>query len=102
MHRVDLARATSQPLQLGAHDRAIVAQVIADLGRAWNGPPLLLELTGPAGGSWTLGHGTPAATILADTVDYMRTLASRNDHPNLQADGDPTATAAAATARVAF
>jgi hypothetical protein len=49
----------------------IVAQVIAHLDRAWPGPPVLLELTGPAGGSWTLGHGTPAATIRADTIDYL-------------------------------
>ena len=42
MHRVDLARATGRPLRLDANDRVIVAQVIADLGRYWDGPPLLL------------------------------------------------------------
>ena len=102
MHRVDLARATGRPLPLGTHDRVIVAQVITDLGRAWDGPPVLLELTGPAGGRWTLGHGTPAATIRADAVDYLRTLSGRNDHPDLHTDGDHTATAAAAAARVVF
>ena len=102
MHRVDLARATGRPLPLGAHDRVIVAQVVADLGRAWHGPPALLELTGPVGGRWTLGHGAPAATIRADTVDYLRALSGRNGHPDLQADGDPTAAAAAAAARVVF
>src|SRR6266516_3483631 len=54
MHRVDLARATGRPLALGAHDRVVVAQVIADLGWAWAGPAVLLELTGPAGGRWAL------------------------------------------------
>src|SRR6266542_3686098 len=41
MHRVDLARATGRPLALGAHDRVVVAQVIADLGwaRAPRSPP---------------------------------------------------------------
>jgi uncharacterized protein (TIGR03083 family) len=102
MHRVDLARATGRPLPLGAHDRVIVTQVIDDLGRAWHGPPALLELTGPAGGRWTLGHGAPAATIQADTIEYLRALSGRNNHPDLQADGDPTAAAAAATARVVF
>jgi uncharacterized protein (TIGR03083 family) len=101
MHRVDLARATGRPLLLGAHDQVIVAQVIHDLGRSWSGPPTLIELTGPAGGRWALGHGTPAATVRADTVDYLRALSGRNDHPDLHADDDHAATAAAA-ARVVF
>jgi MDMPI C-terminal domain len=63
---------------------------------------VLLELTGPAGSRWTLGHGAPAATVRADAVDYLRALSGRNDHPDLQADGDHTATAAAAAARVVF
>jgi len=102
MHRVDLARATVRPLALGGHDRVIVAQVIADLGRAWRGPPTLLELTGPAGGRWMLGHGAPAATIRAEAVDYLRALSGRNNHPDLQPEGDPTAAATAAAARVVF
>ena len=102
MHRVDLARATGRPLALGAHDRVIVAQVIADLGRAWAGPPVLLELTGPAGGRWALGQGAPAATIHAEAVDYLRALSGRNDHPRLEADGDHAVAAAAAAARVVF
>jgi hypothetical protein len=88
MHRVDLARATGRPLLRGAHDRGIITQVVADLGRAWHGPPALLELTGPAGGRWTLGHGAPAATIRADTIDYLRALSGRNNHPTCK----PTAT----------
>ncbi len=102
MHRVDLARATGRPLPLGAYDRAVVAQVIADLGRAWEGPPVLLELTGPAGGRWTLGQGAPVATVRADTVDYLRALSGRNDHPALEADGDLAAVTAVAAARVVF
>src|SRR5512132_245968 len=102
MHRVDLARATGRPLTLGAHDRVIVAQVVADLGRAWNGPPVVLELTGPAGGRWALGDGSPVATIRADAVDYLRALSGRNDHPALEADGDQAAVAAVAAARVVF
>ena len=102
MHRVDLARATSRPLSLGAHDRQIVAQVIADLGRAWEGPAVRLELTGPAGGRWQLGDGSPVATVRADAVDYLVALSGRNPHPVLEADGDQAAVAAVAAARVIF
>jgi uncharacterized protein (TIGR03083 family) len=102
MHRVDIARATSRPLLLGAYDRVITAQVIADLAQAWNGPPALLELTGPAGGRWSLGNSPPAATVQADAVEYLRSLSGRNDHPDLHVTGDPTAAAAAIAARVVF
>ncbi len=102
MHRVDLARATGRPLVLGAHDRVVVAQVITDLARAWDRPPILLELTGPAGGRWALGQGPAAATVRADTVDYLRTLAGRNDHPDLESDGDHATAAAVTAARVVF
>jgi uncharacterized protein (TIGR03083 family) len=102
MHRVDLARATGRPLTLGANDQLIVAQVIADLGRTWEERPVLLELTGPAGGRWTLGSGTPVATVRADAVDYMRTLSGREPHPALEADGNQVAVAAVSAARVAF
>jgi uncharacterized protein (TIGR03083 family) len=102
MHRVDLARATGRPLLLGAHDRVVVAQVTADLGRAWQGPPMLLELTGPVGGRWTVGQSPPVATVRADTVDYLRALSGRNDHPDLEVEGDHSAAAAAAAARVVF
>jgi uncharacterized protein (TIGR03083 family) len=102
MHRVDLARATGRPLVLGGHDREIVAQVVADLGRAWEDPPVLLELTGPAGGRWALGRGSPAATVRADAIDYLRALSGRNDHPTLAVDGDQAATVAVAAARVVF
>jgi len=102
MHRIDLARATGKPLVLDTHDSVIVAQVIRDLGQTWDGPPIVLELGGPAGGSWQLGRGSPVATVHADTVDYLRALSGRNDHPTLQVDGDHTAATAAANARVEF
>jgi uncharacterized protein (TIGR03083 family) len=102
MHRVDLARATGRPLALGGHDREVVAQVVADLGRAWEGPAVLLELTGPAGGRWALGQGSPVATVRADAVHYLRALSGRNDHPALEVDGDLAAVTAVAAARVVF
>src|SRR6266511_914114 len=44
----------------------------------------------------------PVATVRADTVDYLRALSGRNDHPDLEVNGDHTAAAAVATARVVF
>jgi uncharacterized protein (TIGR03083 family) len=102
MHRVDLARATGRPLALGEHDREVVRQVVRDVGRCWDGPSVLLELTGPAGGRWRLGNGRPAATVRADAVGYLRTVSGRDDHPALEADGDPAAAAAVAAARLVF
>jgi hypothetical protein len=80
MHRVDLARATGHPFVVSEHDREIVAQVVRELGAHWTGPPVTLELTGPAGGSWTVGSGEPAGVVHANAVDYMRAVAGRNDN----------------------
>jgi uncharacterized protein (TIGR03083 family) len=102
MHRVDLARATGRPLALGEHDREVVAQVVRDVGRCWNGPSVLLELGGPAGRRWRLGKDVPAATVRTDAVGYLRAVSGRDAHPALEVDGDPAAAAAAAAARVVF
>jgi uncharacterized protein (TIGR03083 family) len=102
MHRVDICQATNRSMVLGAHDRQIVEQVIRDLGRAWTGPSVVLDLTGPAGGCWSLGEGPPLATVRVDTVGYMRTLSGRGGEPNLDVDGDPGAATAITTARVVF
>jgi len=102
MHRVDVTKATGRPMTLGTHDREIVAQVVLELGRSWTAPPLTLDLTGPAGGSWSLGQGASVATIRADTIEFLRTLSGRHDNPALQVDGDPGAATALATARVVF
>lgn len=56
MHRVDIARATGRPVPYDPCDAQIVAGVIDELADAWAGPPVRLELTGPAGGTWSLGR----------------------------------------------
>lgn len=102
LHRVDLARATGRPPVLGGHDGRVVAQVVRDLDRAWAGPPAVLRLTGPAGGSWQLGTGDPVATVRADAVGYLRLLSGRAGGEEPVVDGDPAAAAAATAARVEF
>jgi uncharacterized protein (TIGR03083 family) len=102
MHRVDLSTATGKPMVHGDHEREIVAQVVRDLGLAWAGPAVVLELTGPVGGQWTLGTGEPVATVRADAVGYLRTLSGRDDEPALDVDGDSSAANALASARVPF
>jgi uncharacterized protein (TIGR03083 family) len=102
MHRVDAARATGRELVLREHDREVVAQVVRDLARQWDGPPLVLELAGPAGGCWTLGDGDPVAFVHADAVGYLRALSGRDDDPELRVSGDAAAGAAVRSARVVF
>lgn len=78
MHRVDAARATGRPPRLTAgHDGRIIADVAAEWGRR-HGRPFLLDLTGPAGGSYVRDPGNPAAERLClDAVEFCRTLAGR-------------------------
>jgi uncharacterized protein (TIGR03083 family) len=103
MHRLDLARATGQPFAIGGHDRHIVEQVIRDLAQAWSAAPVRLELTGPAGGTWLIGPGEPAAVIRAEATAMMRALAGRDDNPALELQaGDAAALAPMRSARVLF
>ncbi|MGH3665373.1 MAG: maleylpyruvate isomerase family mycothiol-dependent enzyme, partial [Egibacteraceae bacterium] len=102
MHRLDAARATSREFVIHGHDHEVVAQVVRDLARHWEGSPVRLELTGPAGGVWTLGDGSPVATVRVAAVEYLRTLSGRHDTPALDGTGDDAAVAAVGTARVVF
>jgi uncharacterized protein (TIGR03083 family) len=75
MHRLDLARATGRDLVLTAdHDGVIVADIVAEWARR-HGQPYRLELTGPAGGSWS--SGTDGEEIVLDAVDFCRIVAGR-------------------------
>jgi uncharacterized protein (TIGR03083 family) len=103
MHRIDLTRATGQPFRIGTHDRHIVAQGIRDLARQWSGPPAALDLTGAAGGAWTIGSGQPAAVVRVDAVDYLRALAGRDDAVALTlVSGDEAALPRIRQARIPF
>jgi uncharacterized protein (TIGR03083 family) len=83
MHRLDLARATSHALVLTAdHDGIIVADVVLEWARR-HSRPYRLELTGPAGGSWSQGAG--GEQIVMDAVDFSRIVSGRPDPA-----GDPS------------
>jgi uncharacterized protein (TIGR03083 family) len=102
MHRVDIARATGRPMTHGRHEREIVAQIVRELHAGWTGPAMVLELTGPVGGTWRVGNGEPVATVRADTVDYLRLVSGRNVRPELDIEGDHAVARAASAARAVF
>jgi len=97
MHRTDIATALARPLTPDAHDAQIVRQVVRDLAAAWPGPPVILDLTGPAGGRWSLGDGPPAAAVHSDSVSYLRLASGRPaSQPTISGD-TATGTALLAT-----
>jgi len=78
MHRVDVHHALSRPLELTAHhDGRIVAEVVAEWARR-HGKPFVLELTGPAGGTYAHDPDLPEAErVPLDAVEFCRSLAGR-------------------------
>ncbi len=78
MHRVDVTHALDRPLQLsGDHDGRIIADVVAEWARR-HGKPFVLDLTGPAGGTYVHNEDLPEAErISMDAVEFCRTLAGR-------------------------
>ena len=78
MHRVDLHVAIGRPLDLSAeHDGRIVAHVVAEWARRHD-KTFVLELTGPAGGTYAGGRGPDPAHLSIDAVEFCRTLAGRS------------------------
>jgi hypothetical protein len=78
MHCVDAARATERPVELTAdHDGRIVSDLVAEWAHR-HGQPFVVELTGPAGGTYASQPGRPDAERLSlDAVEFCRTLAGR-------------------------
>jgi uncharacterized protein (TIGR03083 family) len=78
MHRVDVARALDRPLDLSAsHDGRIVADIVAEWARR-HGRPFVLELTGPAGGTYAQRPDVSEAEgMKLDAVQFCRMLAGR-------------------------
>jgi uncharacterized protein (TIGR03083 family) len=85
MHRLDICRATGREFeQTREHDGRIAELVMADvadiLSRKFEGPALVFELTGLAGGVWKIGQGEPAATICMDVLDFNIFASGRYDY----------------------
>jgi uncharacterized protein (TIGR03083 family) len=78
MHRIDASRAVSLQPELSAdHDGRIVADIVAEWARR-HGQPFLLQLAGPAGGTYASEPAHADAERLSlDAVEYCRTLAGR-------------------------
>lgn len=75
LHRVDIARATSRPIDVvPAVDGRVVEDVVAEwAGR--HGQPFRLTLSGPAGGRFRQGEEGPHLEL--DAVEFCRTLSGR-------------------------
>jgi uncharacterized protein (TIGR03083 family) len=75
MHRIDLTTAAGTAFEVdGSHDGRIVADLVAEWATTHN-DPFTLELTGPAGGTFTSGPGGECVEI--DAIAFTRTLAGR-------------------------
>jgi uncharacterized protein (TIGR03083 family) len=78
MHRLELIRAMGQDWHPYPHDADVIAQVVRDLDRGWRDAPFQLTLTGPAGGTWRIGGGTPVAQSTVDAIAAMLHLSGRS------------------------
>jgi len=74
-HRLDICHATGREMQLTPeHDGRLTALIVRDLNGILRpklgGKTVVFELTGPTGGTWQIGRGTPSATLKMDTLDF--------------------------------
>jgi uncharacterized protein (TIGR03083 family) len=75
LHRLDIARATGQPMVLSAdHDGRLVSDVVAEWARR-HGRRFSLRLSGPAGGTWHVGRD--GDTLEMDALDFCWIVGSR-------------------------
>jgi uncharacterized protein (TIGR03083 family) len=87
MHRIDISRATGRPLTLSTdHDGVLVGDIVTEWA-ARHHEPCRLDLTGPAGGSWTFGHGGPSIEL--DAIEFCRTVSRREPGTGLLATEVP-------------
>jgi uncharacterized protein (TIGR03083 family) len=75
MHRLDICRAAGLEFkQTREHDGRIAALVMVDvadiLARKFDGPALIFELSGIAGGTWKIGQGDQVAAIGMDMLEF--------------------------------
>jgi uncharacterized protein (TIGR03083 family) len=79
MHRIDVCRATGQPLVLTSdHDGRMVADVVREWAARHN-QPFRLVLTGPAGA--TFEHAADGPAFELDAIEFCRALSGRGSTP---------------------
>jgi hypothetical protein len=87
MHRVDVSRATGRTHALTPeHDGRIIADVVAEWARR-HAKPFTLQLTGPAGGTYS--GGTGGEELTCDAVEFCRILSGRGTGTGLLAQPVP-------------
>ena len=87
MHRLDISRATSLPMDLTAgHDGRIVADVVTEWARR-HAKPFALKLTGTAGGEWRSGEAGERLEL--DALDFCWIVAARQAGAGLMATNVP-------------
>ena len=74
-HRIDIATATGTTFDADAeHDGRLVADLVAEWADT-HGEPFTLELTGPAGA--TFSSGTGGEPVSLDVIEFARTISGR-------------------------
>jgi uncharacterized protein (TIGR03083 family) len=87
MHRIDITRATGAAHVLTPdHDGVIVDDIVTEWAQR-HGQPVTLRLSGPAGGSWTIGAGGPQLDL--DVVTFCRSISGRQPADGLLATEVP-------------
>lgn len=87
MHRIDISRATGRPLTLTSeHDGLLVSDVVGEWA-ARHGRPCVLDLSGPAGGSWAFGEG--GTRLELDAIEFCRIVSGREPATDLLATAVP-------------
>jgi uncharacterized protein (TIGR03083 family) len=102
LHRYDVARATGGSVDPDPTSDEVVAQVVRDLARAWKGPDLVLDLTGPEGGTWLLGTRPDAPVVALPAVEFLRHLSGRVARADLLAGVPEALRPSLAAGRVTF
>lgn len=74
-HRIDIAVATGTTFEQDAeHDGRLVADLVAEWADT-HGEPFVLELTGPAGGTFSSGAGGEQVSL--DVIEFARVVSGR-------------------------
>ncbi len=100
LDRIAIAQAAGRRADPGPRGPEIVRQAVRDVSDAWSGGrAVLVEITGSAGGRWVVGDGSPAATVRADPVGFVRLVTDCPDG-HAEAGGDASTAAAFLTIRI--